>query len=335
MAEDDASEIERLVRWIAGDFEYGEEVALDRDPDAMRRLRDIATDAHRRWDADRNVEIKIALDNVRIGGETYDYEIELDGDDLDGIFDGTDEPTDVEALRKERAKTEEEHDRERAAAREREIARDRKVSRENNRAFFKVVGFSAAIVSSMVALAIFEKHEHKEKNDEKKEAANVKTGHAGDKLTGQQNAMPTSDPIVEAAADPSGAVVSSCTCSTARDRFTLMASDTSSGQWYVIRSSLLFPINAGGSGLPPASKSALRAAMGCDEDVVALVSGNVAVAWSMTGSGAPQWTRKLPSPIANAPQSMGCSGVLPVRDGRMTVTLVNGQHVSLSMRDGS
>jgi hypothetical protein len=293
------AQIERLVRWIARDFEDGEEIALARDADAMRRLREIAADVHRRWNADRSAGAKVALPNVRVAGETYDYEIELDGGDLDRIFGGTT-----------------------ASA------------RGNSGAFVRVVTFCGVLVSLMVGLALLERHEHRQKNDANKEAANIKAGHAGDKLTGQEMAAP--DPTTETPVpiDPGSAVVSSCTCNTPSDRFMLMASERNGGSWYVIRSSLLFSINAGDSGVLPSSASALHAAIGCDGDVVALVSGKVAAAWSMTGSGAPQWTRKLPAAVANAPQSMGCSDLL-VRDGRMNVPLANGKTISLSMRNGA
>jgi hypothetical protein len=192
--EDDREvEIERLVTWIAGDFEEGEEAALDRDADAMRRLREIAADVRHRWYDNRSVvEVKIALPNIRIDKESYDYEIELDGDDLDGIFDGTDEPVDVQELRTERAKTEEEHERDRQADRDREEAEDRKRKRADNMLFLKVIGFSGAVVSLVVVMAILEKHE----KHEKKEEQNIKSGHAGDKVTGQRADCPAGQVMV-------------------------------------------------------------------------------------------------------------------------------------------
>jgi hypothetical protein len=94
---------------------------------------------------------------------------------------------------------------------------------------------------------------------------------------------------------------------------------------------------------PDATK--LRAAMACEGEIVALVSGSVASAWSGSDNGELIWTHKLPAPMADAtddvaPSSgtmfdVACTGTLPVAGGVFTVPLAKGKKITLSIQDGT
>jgi hypothetical protein len=81
--------------------------------------------------------------------------------------------------------------------------------------------------------------------------------------------------------------------------------------------------------------------MACENEIVAVVAGDVASAWTGTDSGELLWTRKLPAPYAFATdagiktEDVVCAPALGVTGNVFTVPLAKGKTVALSIRDGS
>jgi hypothetical protein len=99
-----------------------------------------------------------------------------------------------------------------------------------------------------------------------------------------------------------------------------------------------------GAVLPPAADAGAPTHMGvaCDTGIFVLVADNKATAWSSV-SGTWKWNATLPSPSIDAADAgdptpgadfAGSCAPLPVKNGAASLTLANGRHVTLSLKDG-
>jgi hypothetical protein len=182
------------------------------------------------------------------------------------------------------------------------------------------------------------------------------------KTAGQRDSG-TSRPSPTRAPPPPPALVSvrSCSCVSASNAgtntYVLEAPTTGHSAWSFewtqhagfVETESTVPLGSNDVGavvLPPtAGTSKLRLAIACDGPVVALLAGKVATGWagprggrawttSLPGTFTPKLAPADPAPPKDATVDVACATPLRVDDGSVALTLDDGKHVHLSLKDG-
>lgn len=249
----------------------------------------------------------------------------------------------------EAAEEAEEEARERRANDDRESARQREREAQGRAARTgQIVGLVvpfgvAAVVGGAFLFTHSDAFHHGEKDKHE--------GH-GDQPTTTATATATpkrTDPVA----------IPSCTCSFGGDgqtspriTVTLEAPPTGGSAWaldierqsgFVSEGSTVRLKTRAGALLPPTDAAPTKLGMACDTGVVVLVADKVATGWSSVNA-AWKWNTTLPSPaveaadagtspIAGSDYAGGCTP-LAVKNGATALTLANGKHVTLSLKDG-
>lgn len=152
--------------------------------------------------------------------------------------------------------------------------------------------------------------------------------------------------------------IPSCKClardGSTKNTFTLEAPAAGKDLWYFdwsqqtgfMTSQMPFALRPGDAIVPPpAGTTKLRLAIACDGPIVTLVGAKQATAWAGDDRTV-VWNVTLPAaitlpedPAVLAPTEgtdfdVSCPSQLSVEDGKVALTLANGKHVALAMKDG-
>jgi hypothetical protein len=344
VAGSDDVQVDRLVEYLIDNW-FDDQVP---EADEKRRLREAARDLHAKWKANPRLEeakVEISEGNLEVD-ETFD------GDELTEIFSGRDAAERAE----ERRKYEEENARQQAEREKKRLEEKEKKTESEGGQSWKV---SAAIIAAIVGMTLIgglieemkkkehhaqaaEEEEQEETPAAKHEAHAARTTPATATTTAATRTLQTFAPIP----------VQSCTCvSRANGKNTfVLERPLDAGRWHVKWEQVsgfqsmkngfwLGESDAGAATSVPRGTAQLEAVMACENEIVAIVAGDVASAWSGTDSGELLWTRKLPAPYA-FPKDAGatdiaCAPALGVTGNVFTVPLAKGRPIALSIRDGS
>ncbi len=340
-------EIEALVEWVCDELEAETSVDLSDNDDALTRIRQIATSVHAAWRINPNAPAVIDVPHIA----------ELEGYPLD--FHRTLTPGRLQALFVESADVPEAEEEEQQQPLPKAQPEPTEPKPESWSGWGWVILASpvvVGVVGGLLWLRFVEPGTEEHKASHTKDLHPVTTASAPPPATASVNYPSIAD-----------IPVPSCKCvsrgGSAKNTFALQApppvglSDSWWFKWHQqsgiseLKSGFHPQQSDGGLAavLPPTSGTTkIRAAIACEGDIVALVSGNVASGWSGNDGGELIWNTKLPSALADvdagapAPTNDGvpsfdvaCTRELAVFAGAATVDLASGKHVSLSMRDGT
>ena len=344
----DDEQIERLVDYLVANWFDLDEGCSPPDAKAKGLLREAARGVHAKWKANPHVEDAV----VKIDEPELDVDESFDGDELAEIFSGREAVERAEEERKYEEKAKENEAREKAKV-EKERMKLEETKREKKRedaqsTKFVLVGMAVLLSATFGIAFLSEKHKDKEHKEEP--SADKHESHRTAKTT-PATATTTATPTPEPEPPPPVAIAS-CTCvSRANGKNTfVLEQPPAGGPWHVkwdqsagfasMHSGFwLGDSDAGAAISVPRDTTQLHAAMACENEIVAIVAGDVASAWTGTDSGELLWTRKLPSPYAFPSDAgtgdVGCAPVLGVTGNVFTVQLAKGKTITLSIRDGA
>jgi hypothetical protein len=342
--------IKALVEWVCDELEAETSVDLSDNDDALTRIWQIAADVHAAWRVNPNAPRTIDVPHIaELGGYTFDFHRTLTPARLQDVFEER-----ADAPIEEEEQQEEEQPAPKATQ---EPAPKPGQSGVLGWAMF--AGLFAVGVSGALLWHRF--LDSPEREPEVHKAS--KDLHPV--TTASELPAATASIYYPTMAD---IPVPSCKCvsraGAAKNTFALQAPPPvglSDSWWFKWQQQTgMSDLNSGfhpqqskggvAAVLPPQEGTTkVRAAIACEGDIVALVSGNVASGWSGNDGGELIWNTKLPSALADgdagAPAPTNTSGVpsfdvactreLAVFAGAVTLDMVNGKRVALSMRDGT
>jgi hypothetical protein len=332
---DDERQIEWLVEYLISNW-FDEIIP---DGDSKRRMRDAARVLHAKW-----------KDNPRI----EDVKVEIEADEIDETFDG-DELTEIFSGREAAERAEDKRRQAEDDAREREAdarrSEEKRLEKKKEAAQSSKFGGIVTAVIALASVGVFVYAEiaptkHK-KHEEEEPAADKHDLHRSARTTTTTTTTTTVPDVVLPVA------IASCTCvsrANGKNTFVLEHLADGSGPWHVqweqvsgfasMRSGFwLGASDAGAATSIPRGTTRLHAVMACENDIVAVVAGDVASAWTGTDRGELLWTRPLPAPYAfpsdAGTEDIACAPPLGVSGNVFTVPLAKGKTIALSIRDGS